>query len=245
MAARVAQVHLLDEIGHGSHAEVLQDERRQHRCRAAPVGMPHDGGESPPANPVAAPLVAENVSPAAAPGGTAVLVAPVADGSGAADDDDAAAVAGRRGEGDERVVDDQRRRLVADASHDAANDGRVVGAVGSGHAQADRRWHDGLARERPFHHLVQHLLDLELALRLQVRAGATSRGQDRARGISEQADGLRAAGVDAEHVKRLIRRARRSDHRRGGTAIVTSTRECVDRSSARHRHAHRRGRSAA
>ena len=47
---------------------------------------------------------------------------------------------------------------------------------------------------------MEDLLDLELADRLQVGAAAARLGEERAVRVGEQADRLRAAGVDAEDV---------------------------------------------
>ena len=92
------------------------------------------------------------------------------------------------------------RRLEADAPHDAAHGLGVGLAIDAGDAEADRRrLHIALA-ERRVHHRVEHLLDLELAGRLQVRAAAARLGDDAAVLVREQADGLGPAGIDAQHV---------------------------------------------
>ena len=53
-----------------------------------------------------------------------------------------------------------------------------------------------------FDHVVEHLLDLELALGLQVGAAGTAFGEDAAVAVGEERHRLRAAGVDAENVHR-------------------------------------------
>ena len=54
--------------------------------------------------------------------------------------------------------------------------------------------------ERLLDHRVEHFLDFELAVRLQVRASARPSPTIRAVAVGEIADGLRASGVDAEDV---------------------------------------------
>ena len=60
--------------------------------------------------------------------------------------------------------------------------------------------HDRRVADRLLHHLVQHLLDRELARGVQVRAGAARLGDDRPLFVGEQAHRLGAARIDAEHV---------------------------------------------
>ena len=54
--------------------------------------------------------------------------------------------------------------------------------------------------DRRFDDRVEHLLDLELAVRLQVGAAAATFADDAAIAIGEVTDGLRASGIDAEHI---------------------------------------------
>ena len=57
------------------------------------------------------------------------------------------------------------------------------------------------------HHLMEDLLDLELADRLQVGAAAARFREDLAVLVRELADRLGAAGVDAENVDHIVRGA--------------------------------------
>ena len=80
---------------------------------------------------------------------------------------------------------------------------RIVRPIDAGDAEADRdRAHveraDGL-----LHHVVEDLLDFELADRLEVRAAAARFGDHRAVLVGEEADGLGAAGVDSEDVEHM------------------------------------------
>ena len=54
--------------------------------------------------------------------------------------------------------------------------------------------------DRLVHHVVQHLLDLQLAGRLQVGAAGARLGDERAVLVRELTDRLRAARIDAEDV---------------------------------------------
>ena len=100
---------------------------------------------------------------------------------------------------DQRIIDDEDARLVADAAHDAADDGFVRCAIDAGDAEADRRRNDACARERLFHHGVQHLFERELAGALKIRAFLAALGDDARVVVGEQAHRLRAADVDAEN----------------------------------------------
>ena len=58
--------------------------------------------------------------------------------------------------------------------------------------------HDRALAERFLHHLVEDLLDLELADRLEIGAAAPGLGDHLAAAVGQLADGLGAAGVDAD-----------------------------------------------
>ena len=113
------------------------------------------------------------------PGARAVIasVAAIRDRSRARDDDDARR-RGRAGfERDQRVVDDDRARTRADAAHDPGDDDGVFRTIDAGNAETDDGWHDAGRAERLCHHVVENLLDVQLARRLQV--GARSRAPPR------------------------------------------------------------------
>ena len=73
---------------------------------------------------------------------TPCRAATVGDRSRPADDDDAWRARRARFERDQRVVDDQHSRAWTDAPHDRADYARVVFAIDTGDAQADRSWTD-------------------------------------------------------------------------------------------------------
>jgi hypothetical protein len=87
---------------------------------------------------------------------------------------------------------------MAQAAKDGADDALVVGTVHSGDAEAHGS--DGLMRGQGVQDLVEHLLDLELAVGLEVRSDAPSLGDDGTRLVRQQPDGLGPAGVDPDHV---------------------------------------------
>ena len=64
-------------------------------------------------------------------------------------------------------------RLVADAAHQRLDDRGVIGAIDAGASEADRRGQHGAVADGALHHLVQDLLHLELADRLEVGPGAS------------------------------------------------------------------------
>ena len=82
-----------------------------------------------------------------------------------------------------------------------AHRGRIARPIDAGNPQADRRRHDRPLAERVLHHLIQDLLDLELAHRLQIGAAAARLGNDPPVAVSQLADRLGAAGIDADHVE--------------------------------------------
>ena len=127
----------------------------------------------------------------------------VGDRTGARDHHHARAGAGAGDQRDQRVVDDQRVRAEAEAPHDVANDAAVV--LSRSTPAMPRHTAAGVtcaAVRGLLDHRVEHLLDLELALGLQVGAAGAAFADDAAVGVGEEGDGLRAAGVDAEDMHR-------------------------------------------
>ena len=179
---------------------MFEDILGQARLGAAAVHRAHDCGERLAADPVAAPLVADDVTPAARAGRFMPRVPAVHDRSGAGDDHDARRVAGAGDQSDERVVDDHGSRLVADAPHDRADRARFVLAVDTGDAQADGGRRDIAIADRRFHHVMQNLLDLELARGVKIRAAAAAFREDVAVLVGEQTHRLRSARIDAENM---------------------------------------------
>ena len=170
------------------------------RLRPAAVLGAHDRGERFAPDPVAAALVADDVAPAAGARRVEIAVAPVHDRSRTGDDDDARLVPGARHQRDECVVDDDDARLVADAAHHRSHRPHLVVAVHAGDAQAHRGRRDGAVADRRLHHLMEHLLDVELAGRVEVRAAAASFRENGSAIVSEQTHGLGAARIDAEYI---------------------------------------------
>jgi hypothetical protein len=78
---------------------------------------------------------------------------------------------------------------------------QVPRPIDAGDAKADSGGDDHAIADRLLHHLVQDLLDFELADRLQVRAAAPCLGQDGAVFSGEKTDRLRSACVQAQHVQ--------------------------------------------
>ena len=116
--------------------------------------------------------------------------------------DDAGRVFGAGDQRDQRVVDHEDARSLADAAHDRAHDLRFVFAIDARDSEADRRRRHAAIADRVLHHLVQHLLDAELARGVEIGAGTASFRDDQSALIREQTHGLRAAGIDADDVHR-------------------------------------------
>ena len=93
--------------------------------------------------------------------------------------------------------------MRADAPHDPRDDDRVFRTIDAGDAEADRRRHDAALADRLLHDVVQDLLDLQLAGRLQVGAARRALGDERAVFVRELAHRLRAARVDAENMNHV------------------------------------------
>src|SRR5262249_25991816 len=121
------------------NAEMSEDAFGQARWLASAISLANDRAKRAPPNPVAAPLVAEDVPPPAGPCSEPSSVAAVRDGSGARDDDDALAIANAGFERDERVVHDENPRARTDPPHDAVNDGRIVLAIDTCDAETHGR----------------------------------------------------------------------------------------------------------
>ena len=180
---------------------MLQDARRERRRPPAAIGFADDRAQREAAHPVPAPLVAEQIPPAARPHRFPSCVASVDDRARPRDDHDARGIAHAGLERDEGVVDDEHFRLVTDAGHDAADDREVGFTVDTGHPETDCGRHDAALAERVLHHLMEHLLDLQLAGGLQVRAAAARFGEHAGLLVGELTDCFRAAGIDAEDVQ--------------------------------------------
>ena len=129
--------------------------------------------------------------------GLAVRVASVGDRSGPRDDDDGGLARSARLQRNERVVDDENPRLVADPLHQGAHHAFVLRPIDAGNAQADRGGDDSSIVERFLHDVMEDLLHRQLPHRLQVGAARARLGDDGAALVSELADGLGPAGVDA------------------------------------------------
>ena len=89
---------------------------------------------------------------------------------------------------------------MADPFHDRADDREVARPIDARDPEADRRRDDRPVPDRVLHHPVQHLLDFELARRLQVRAAAARLGDDVALLVGQQADRLGSTRIQTEHM---------------------------------------------
>ena len=173
---------------------------------AASIHLAHDGCQRAAPDPVAASLVADQMTPAAGARGRARRVAAVRDRSGSRDDDDARPHARAGHQRDQRVVDDEQAPTRTDPAHDRTNNPRVVLTVNAGDPDADCRRLDGAIAERGLDDAVEHLLDFELPRRLDVRARSPTFRDDRSFPVGEKTYRLRAAGIDAEdmHASQIL-----------------------------------------
>ena len=128
------------------------------------------------------------------------MVASIGDRSRTGDNHDACFVPDAGLQRDERVVHDKNLRFIADALHDAADDGLVRCAIDAGNAQTNRGGQHARVGQRLFHHVVEHLLERQLAHALQVRALLARRRDHTAVFVGQQAYRLGAAHVDAKNV---------------------------------------------
>jgi hypothetical protein len=87
---------------------------------------------------------------------------------------------------------------MAEPAEDAADHRLVVGPVDA--RDAEPHCGDRAALGQGLHDVVEDLLDLELAVGLEVRAASPLLRQDLARLVREQADRLGSARVDPDHV---------------------------------------------
>ena len=172
----------------------------QLRLGAATVAGAHHCGERLASNPVAAALVADHVPPAAGARRLTPLVPSVDDRSGSGDDDDARIVAGAGGQGNQRVVDHQDARAMPDPAHDGRDRIGLVLSIDAGNPETDRRRHHRPAVERTGHDLLQDALDRLFPGRMQVGARSAALRHNITTFVGEQADGLRAARVNPQHV---------------------------------------------
>ena len=115
-------------------------------------------------------------------------------------DDDARDARRARFERDEGVVDDEHPRLVADAPHDPAHHARIVRPIDPGDAETDRGRTNVEVADGLFHDVMEDLLDLELADRLEIGAASPCFSEDFAVVVRELAHRLGAARVDTENV---------------------------------------------
>ncbi len=90
-------------------------------------------------------------------------------------------------------------RLEAEPPHEVADDLAVALAVHAGQAQANGRRRLRLGAERLIDDRVQHLLDLEFAVHLEVGAPAPAFPDDPALAVGQQGHGLAPAGVDSQY----------------------------------------------
>ena len=147
-ARHVPVVHDAHEAGGIGHAKVREHIGGEACLGAASIHLAHDGCQRAAADPVAASLVADQMTPAAGARGRARRVAAVRDRSGARDDDDARPHARAGHQRDQRVVDDEHAPTRTDPAHDRTNNPRVVLTVDAGDPDADCRRLDGAIAER-------------------------------------------------------------------------------------------------
>ena len=190
----------MNQLGGIGEPHALQNQLAQRGCRPPTIRLAHDGCQRATSDPEPAALVAQDVPPPARARGVAAGIPAVRDRAGAGDEDHSRRVAGARGERDERVIDDERAHLESDPFHDPANGFCVLRPIDARDAQADGLGPDLAIADCRLHDVVENLLHLELADRLQVGAAAARFGEDDAAFVRQQAHGLGTAGVDAEHV---------------------------------------------
>ena len=103
-------------------------------------------------------------------------------------------------EGNARVVGDDHMALESDALEHTRQHGLIVRTVRSRDPQSDSLGAESRPALGDFRNVVEHLFDLELPVRLQVRAAAQSGSDDVTGLIGQQGQSLGAAGVDAKDV---------------------------------------------
>ena len=130
---------------------------------------------------------------------TQIRVAAVGYGSRPGDHDDAGLPRRTGFERDERIVDDQRLRLLAEAGEHAANRVGLARLIDAGHAEADGRGSDRVARHRAADEFAEHGFDPRRPERRQMRTGAANVREHPALVIGQLADRLRAARIDAQN----------------------------------------------
>jgi hypothetical protein len=98
------------------------------------------------------------------------------------------------------VVDHQRVAAESEPAHDPTHHLVIVSPIDAGDADTGRCRHDRSVAAGLLDQAMQDLLDLQLAMRLQVGAAAAALADDGAARVGEIAHRLRASGIDAEHV---------------------------------------------
>ena len=196
----ILMVDGLEQLFRTGHAEMRQHARREAGRLTAPIGLAHDGAQRETAHPIAAALVAEHVAPSTRSRGVAVAIAAVRDRPGAGDDDDAAAAPIPACSAISASLTTRMRALypmrLMMPRTTVASSGRSTPAM-------PRQMAAGTAvccAHRFFHHRVKNLLELQLANRLEIGAGAFGRRQHPAFLVAEEANGLCAADVNAKDV---------------------------------------------
>jgi hypothetical protein len=182
------------------HVQGPEDERPQQRVGPPPVGRAHGQPQGLVPQPVGRPLVGQQEAVAAGTRAGAAPVAAVGDGARAGQHHDAHAVGGARGQRDGGVVDDARALAMAQPAQDAADDLLVLRPVHARDAQAHGR-HLAARGVEGLQDLVQDLLHLQLAVRLEVGPPAAGLGQDAPALVGQQPYRLGPAGVDPDDLR--------------------------------------------
>ena len=184
-----------------------EHQRRETGMGPPTIGVARHGLQRPAANPVPGSLIAKRRAPPAGPSGLAPAVDTIGDRAGTRDQDDALAhgvttLPQRHApyQCDQCVVHDQRAFAKSEAPHDAANHLAVAVAVDPGQAEANRGRRAAVPFAGEVDDVVQDLLDLELAVRLEIGAAGAAFTEHHAIRIREKRHGLGAPGVDAQHM---------------------------------------------
>jgi hypothetical protein len=183
-----------------SKIKMLEDHRRQQRCRASAVELPHDRRQRGATDPEATTLVAEQISPTTRARSASSGVAAIGNGSRARNDHHARCITGTGDKGDKGVVDNDHLCLETDPAHDALYGGGVVRSIDPRDAQTDGRRSQVTLADRRVHDLMEDLLDLEFTRGLQVGTSATRLADDAPVTISEQTHRFCASRIYAEDV---------------------------------------------
>ena len=195
-----ARIYGMNELRRIAEMHMCQDHVGQHRPRSAAVKLTDDCVERGTADPESSAFVPQHISPSTGTRCAPLVGTAVGDRSGSRNDDDAGVVAGAGDKCNQGVIDNEGPGLETEATHDAPHCCSIRLPVDACNAEADGGRLNVAIADRLLHYAMQHLLDFELARRLQVRAAASHLGDDATALVRQNTNGLRSARIDAEHV---------------------------------------------